>query len=105
MIIGGHLLDADVGPLNEIIALRLLQWLGLVLRIPAYCPPFRALLARAGQGRKKRRDGKVMTWRRGMKKLVTTLTRIVFPSILVEAQEMRMVVDWRVMTCLQNHVT
>lgn len=66
-------LSEDTRPLTEVIVLHRLRWLERALLIPADCLLFRALFPRTGQGCKKRRGGKAVTCRRGMKKLVSVL--------------------------------
>ena len=71
-----RVLGMDSPPLEDIISLHRLRWLGHVLRMPTQRLPQRALFAEAGRDWKKQRGGQTMTWRRGMKKLCTSLAYV-----------------------------
>lgn len=63
-----HVLDADSGPLVEIVVLHRFRWLGHVLHMPAHRLTFRVLFARVWEDwrrrRRRGRDDHAITWRR-----------------------------------------
>jgi len=63
-------------PLSQLISLHQLRWLGHVLRMPVQRLPYRALFAVPGHDWKKQAGGQTMTWRRGVKKLTSSLASI-----------------------------
>ncbi|KAH9592089.1 hypothetical protein MS3_00001238 [Schistosoma haematobium] len=75
-VVRKRVLGKDGKPIDEVMKLHQLRWLGHVLRMSNDQPPRRAIFCGVGVGWKKARGGQTKTWHKPMKSLTSGLSHI-----------------------------
>ncbi|CAH8297389.1 unnamed protein product [Schistosoma turkestanicum] len=75
-VIRKRVLGKNGRPIDEVVKLHQLRWLGHVLRMPNQRLPRRALFCSVGIGWKKARGGQTKTWQKSMKSLTSGLSHV-----------------------------